>query len=62
MTLDISQEERDLIVGLIESRISELHPEIRRSMDHEFKDELKHKLEQFEALLQRFKSLGNTGA
>ncbi len=49
MKLSIEKEERDLLVGLVESRISELHPEIRRSMDHTYKDELKQELERFEA-------------
>jgi hypothetical protein len=30
MNLELDQEERDLLMSLIASRISELHPEIRR--------------------------------
>lgn len=59
MELAIEKEERDLLVQLVESRISELHPEIRRSLDHTYKDELKRELKQHEAILERLKSLGN---
>lgn len=58
MNLEIDRDDRDLLVGLVESRISELHPEIRRSMDHTYKDGLKQELERFTALLERLKSLG----
>ncbi len=58
MNLEINHEERDLLVTVIESRISELHPEIRRSREHEYKDDLKKTLQQFESLLERIKSLG----
>ena len=61
MNLEISNEERDLLVTLIESRISELHPEIRRSREHEYKDELKQRLGQFEALLERIQFFGDRG-
>lgn len=58
MNLEIDQKDRELVTGLVEARISELHAEIRRSMQHEFKDELKADLDRFEKLLTRLKSLG----
>ena len=61
MKLDIEKEERDLLVRLVENRISELHPEIRRSMDHNYKDGLKQELERFETILERLKSLEIAG-
>jgi len=45
MNLELSKEEHVLLLDLVDSRVSELHPEIRRSMDHEFKDKLKRDLE-----------------
>ncbi len=57
MKLELDNKQRDLLVDLMESRVSELHPEIRRSMDHTYKDHLKQDLESFEELLERLKSL-----
>lgn len=61
MNLELNAEERDMLLSLVESRISELHPEIRRSMEHKYKDQLKVRLEQFEALRDRLKSLTDGG-
>lgn len=58
MNLEIDENDRELLVGLVERRMSELHPEIRRSMDHTYKDKLKQNLNRYEAILQRLKSLG----
>jgi hypothetical protein len=57
MNLEIDKNDRDLLAGLVERRISELHPEIRRSMDHTYKDKLKEDLNCLEAILERLKSL-----
>ena len=57
MNLEISKEEHGLLLDLVDSRVSELHPEIRRSMEHEFKDRLKHELECMRGLLERLKTL-----
>jgi hypothetical protein len=56
MNLEISKEELGYLLDLVDSRVSELHPEIRRSMEHEFKDKLKHELACMQGLLQRLKS------
>jgi hypothetical protein len=56
MRLEISQEERDLLMEMLESRTKELHPEIRRCMDHAFKEDLKRKLACHEGLLERLKA------
>jgi hypothetical protein len=55
MQFEISPKERDLLVDLVEGRIHELHPEIRRSMDHDYKDNLRQELRCFEELLSRLK-------
>ena len=57
MNLEISKEEHGYLLDLVHSRVSELHPEIRRSMDHEFKDTLKHELECMQGLLERLKAV-----
>jgi hypothetical protein len=58
VNLELDERNRDLLAGLVKSRISELHPEIRRSMDHTYKDELKQDLECLQALLEQLESLG----
>ncbi len=56
MNLELSTEERDLLMELLEDRKGELHPEIRRCMDHIYKDILKNKLACYEGLLERLKT------
>jgi hypothetical protein len=53
MLLELNTEERGLVVGLLESRIREIHPEIRRSRDYKYHDGLKHDLEVLEGILNR---------
>lgn len=60
MNLELDDKERELLTGVVERRVSELHPEIRRTMDHNYKDDLKRDLECLVALLERLKSLGNS--
>lgn len=55
MRLEISKEELGFLLDLVESRVSELHPEIRHSMAHEYKDKLRHELECMQGLLKRLK-------
>lgn len=60
MKMEIDNKERELLTDLVQSRVSEIHPEIRRSMDHTFKDQLKQDLEQLERLLARLRSLDDS--
>ena len=62
MDLAINEEEHGLLVDLVQSRVSELHPEIRRCMDHNFKDGLKQELACFERLLERLRALCETSS
>ncbi len=57
MTLQLTPQERDLLLDIIDSRIKELHPEIRRCQVSSYRDQLKEQLSCFESLLQRLKSL-----
>lgn len=57
MQLDVNAEELRLLTELMASRIREIHPEIRRSMETEYKEQLKHELECWEALQQRLRKL-----
>lgn len=57
MNLDVNAEELRLLTDLVESRIRELHPEIRRSMETEYKERLKHELECWEGMQERLRKL-----
>jgi hypothetical protein len=57
MNFEINEEEQGLLLQLLESRIGELHAEIRRCMDHDFKDGLRHDFAVFEKLQSQLKSL-----
>jgi hypothetical protein len=48
MQLDISDKEKQILTELLESRVRELHPTIRRSRVSTVTDELKHDLEDIE--------------
>ena len=60
MNLELNQEEHGLLMALLESRVEELHPEIRHTREREFKDNLKRELDCLVALLQRVKGLAPT--
>jgi len=53
MMLEIDQEKRQLLMDLVVSRISELHPTIRRCRVSSTTDELKHDLEVLVELRQQ---------
>ncbi len=55
MYLEMDEDEYGFLVGLLESRVTELHPEIRRSRDRQFKDGLKQELDCLTALLDRLR-------
>jgi len=50
MVLELNEEKRQLLTDLVASRISELHPTIRRCRVSTATDELKHDLEVLEEL------------
>lgn len=53
MHIDLSQEQLNILVDLVSSRIKEIHPEIRRSRIHTVHDELQHDLEALQDLLSK---------
>ena len=53
MYLDIDHKQRAMLVELVEARISELGPEIRRIRDSKYHDELKQKKQDFTELLHQ---------
>jgi hypothetical protein len=59
MNLELNEEECGLLMEVLESRRQELHPEIRRCMDHDYKDMLNSKLKSCEMLLGRLKKTGD---
>jgi hypothetical protein len=58
MLIEIEDEAYPILSGLVESRLRELHPEIRRSQHTEFRDHLKHELEVLERLSAVLKRAG----
>jgi len=57
VNLEVSEEELGYLRNLISSRASELHPEIRRTMHHEYKDRLQHELDCMTGLLERLPAI-----
>lgn len=45
MQIHLTDEQLNTLVGLVDSRVKEIHPEIRRSRVYTVHDELKHDLE-----------------
>ena len=58
MKLELEPREQELLAGLVESRIGELHSEIRRSRDYKFHDRLQDDLGIWQALLEKLKNAG----
>jgi hypothetical protein len=61
MQLDISDKEKQILTELLESRVRELHPTIRRSRVSTVTDELKHDLEDIERLLKKVQNTTGEG-
>lgn len=53
MSIDFTPEEREQLVQLLEARIHELGPEIRRSRNSRFHDELQEQQRKLQRLLHR---------
>ena len=62
MNLEISYQEQQLLIELLKSRATELHPTIRRSRVSAVTDDLKHDLEDVERLLEKVRNVGSEGA
>lgn len=57
MNVELSTEELSLVLELIDSRLSELHPEIRRCRDRRFRDSLKEQWMVLRELQQRLSAM-----
>ena len=53
MILELNEKERELLASLVDSRISELHPEIHHTMNFDYRDNLKNELQCYLNLLSR---------
>lgn len=61
--VDLTEEELHVLMSLVDSRIREMHPEIRRSRVSTFTEELKHDLKDLEQLLDKLEdATGETPA
>lgn len=58
MQVDLNSQELNLLAALVDTRIRDLHPEIRRSRVSTYTDELKHSLEDMEKLLDKLEVAG----
>ena len=56
MQLELDDQERILVSELVEARIRELHPTIRRSRVYECTEALKQDLEKLEQLWERLRA------
>lgn len=57
MNVELSTQELSMVLELIDSRLSELHPEIRRCRDRQFRDSLKEQWMLLRELQQRLSTL-----
>ena len=53
MSVELTQQERDLLTQLVDSALRELGPEIRRTMTYDYKDDLKKQRETLRHLRDR---------
>ena len=53
MQLELSQEEQEFLLNLLEQSYQELRGEVRKTESHEFKETLRSKEHLMEGLLQR---------
>ncbi len=57
MKLDLNEEQLKILLDLLDSRIREIHPEIRRSRVHSFHDQLARDLEMLHELQEHLKKM-----
>jgi hypothetical protein len=55
MSVELSREERDLLVELLEEEFDEIRAEIRRTENHDYKENLKVREKLIQDLLGRMK-------
>ena len=55
MAIELNEEELSLLTDLVESRVAELHPTIRRSRVYTCTDSLKRDLEVLQGMLERLR-------
>lgn len=56
MPVELSSEERELLVGLLERELGEIRTEIRHTQSHDYKDSLKQREKRLQDLLGRLKT------
>ncbi len=53
MSVELTQQERDLLTQLVDSALREIGPEIRRTMTYDYKDDLKEQRQTLRRLRDR---------
>ncbi len=56
MQLEITNEQREELVELVRQAYTELHPEIRRSMSHEYREGLQARRKRLHDLLEQLET------
>jgi|GEM_PF-1118327 len=62
MTVELTWEQRELLLQLIDAALREIGPEIRHTMTSAYKDDLKEQRRQFYALRDLLHAAGATAA
>ena len=56
MPVELSNEEKEILVGLLEREFDEVRTEVRHTRSHDYKDSLKEREKRIHALLERLKT------
>jgi hypothetical protein len=62
ITLELNDDQYRLVSEMVESRIRDLHPEIRHTRTYTYRDELRHELETLTALQEMLLEAAPKGA
>jgi hypothetical protein len=62
ITLELNEDQYRLVTDLVDARIRELHPEIRRTQTYTYHDVLKHELDTLIALQEMLAEAAPKGA
>jgi len=57
MTIELNNEERDILIHLLDREISDLGPEVRRTRTSDYRAELKAEKQTLRRLLERLRTM-----
>jgi hypothetical protein len=56
MPIELSKEEKEILIGLLEREFGEVRTEIHHTRSHDYKDDLKERERRVHELIQRLKA------